>query len=302
MNLQASLAWCAAVHTGALMFCFGTLALRRVPGLALELADARAGLPARRVVGAGELRWAVALALASAALWPLLQTGVARDDAGAALDPTQIALVMGQTTFGRIWLWREALVAGALVLAWTRSRIGHLALWLLLGGALASMALLGHAAGVAGAAGWGQKGVLALHLLAAGAWLGALPSLWLCARRMSGDQLAPALRRFSAWGLGCVLLVVLSGTLSAWWRIGSAAALVDSGYGRLLLGKVALVALMGVSALLNRNRFTPALQVRASIAPEPARHALVASIGAETLLGTAVVVLAFFLGAADAPR
>jgi putative copper resistance protein D len=118
--------------------------------------------------------------------------------------------------------------------------------------------------------------------------------------------LASVLRRFSAIGIALVAIVVLTGGLSAWWRTGNLEALLYSSYSRVLLGKIGLVLLMGVAALLNRNRFTPALERTQMAGPqataEPARRRLVASIGTETTLAVAVVLLAFFLGAAEAPR
>jgi putative copper resistance protein D len=297
MTLPVWLALCTAVHGLALMYWFGALAMRPVTGVALH-SDAATGL-----------RIAALLALGTGALWPALQTGIVLDDAAAALDPRQLAMVLGQTTFGRIWLARELLVAVALALACGAPRAGGALLLGLVGGALASLALIGHAAGVPGGAGYVQRGVLALHLLAAGAWVGMLPALWRAARRLPRVMLAAALRRFSGFGLGFVAVVIASGLLTAWWRIGTLDSLLNSDYSHLLLVKISLVLLMGVAALRNRNRYTPALetlQLEATDATAPvgerARRGLVTSISAEIALAVAVVVVACFLEAAQAPR
>jgi putative copper resistance protein D len=295
----SALALCLAVHAGALMFWGGGLALQRMPQLALF-----------RVAPAA-LQGAGALALASALVWPLLQAAVVYDDTGAMLDAQRVLPMLGQTHFGRVWLGRTVLVALAFVLSWSSSRRAPRAVLALVAAALASLALVGHAAAIEGAAGWLQQGVLALHLLVAAAWVGALPALWRGARELPLAELARGLQRFSVVGLRLVGLVLATGLASAWWRSGSFAALASSAYGACLAAKVAMVALMGVVALRNRNRLTPDLAAAAAHgdadggargALAAPRRALRASLALEIGLGAAVVVLAAFLGAAEAPR
>ncbi len=290
MNLVVPLELCAAVHVGALMAWFGALSLRRVLGLEMGDAESRA------------LRVAAALALASGVLWPWLQTGVVTDEVGAALDPQQVAQVLTQTSFGRAWLIRQAFVALALLGAVVPALAAGRAVYFLVAAALASMALIGHAASASGAYGTFERLTLALHLLAAGAWLGALPSLWVLAGRLSPIDLAQILRRFSPYGITLVMIVALSGVLSAWIRIGALEALVASNYGRILLGKVALVLLMGAAALNNRNRLTPALERSGIGNLDAIRARLRASIATETGLGVLVVAVAIALGSSEAPR
>jgi putative copper resistance protein D len=275
--LSAALSACMAVHAGSLMAWFGALALARVLDLAPE-----AGAQ-RRLHG-----WA-ALALASGVIWPLLQTAAAFEDPAAALDPARIGIVLGQTSFGRVWLAREALIAIAFASGFFDAT-GRRAL-LFCGAALAGLGMIGHAAGASGL----QEAVVGTHLLAAGAWLGALPLLWSGARRLPVPELTRGLQRFSVYGLVLVAIVVTTGTLSAWWRLGSIAALTGSGYGRILLVKVTLVALMGVAALRNRNVYVPRLE------RDGMRAGIVRSIAMETALGAAVVICAGFLGSAEAP-
>jgi putative copper resistance protein D len=168
--------------------------------------------------------------------------------------------------------------------------------------ALASLALLGHAAGAAGAGGTADRLALGVHLLAAGAWVGALPALWVLAGRLGAADLAKVLRHFSRYGMALVAIVVLTGLFSAWRRTGAWSALVETGYGQLLLLKIALVGLMGVAALLNRNAHTPRLSQADIGIAAAARTGLRRSIGVELALGMAVIAVAAFLGAAEAPR
>jgi len=290
MNLALALELCAAIHVGALMAWFGALSLRRVLLVPLGAAQLRG------------LRLAATLALASALLWPWLQTGVVLDDARAALDPAQVAQVLTQSSFGRTWLARGAFV----LLAYLTATLPLLALgravYFLVAAALASVALLGHAAAATGAYGTVQRLALALHLLAAGAWLGALPVLWALSGELAAAELALTLRRFSRYGVALVTIVVVTGAASAWFRSGSLEALVASGYGRILLGKIGLVALMGVAALLNRNRFAPALERPDLTLQAAGRRGLRRSIAAEAALGVLVVAVAVLLGAAEPPR
>jgi len=290
MSLALPLDLCTAVHVGALMIWFGALSLQRILGVVQPNA-------ARR-----DLRVAAAVALASGLLWPLLQTGVVMDDARAALEPQLVLQLLTQTSFGRTWLVRQVIVLLALLVAFATPLETGRALYFLVASALASVALLGHAAGATGTLGTVQRLTLALHLLAAGAWLGALPRLWMLTERLQASDLARVLRRFSPYGMVLVVIVVATGALSAWMRLGAIEPLFASVYGQILLAKVGLVALMGVAALNNRNRLTPALERPDLLAQGAARRGLRHSIGAETALGLAVVLVAALLGSAEAPH
>src|SRR5450631_3172628 len=238
---------CTALHLGALMAWFGALSLQWVLPRRLVRAKTPPLLPA------------AALVLVSGVVWPWLETAVVLDDSWALLDPGQVAQVLTQTSFGRIWLLRELVVVLAILGSTVPLLASGRATYVLVAGALASMALLGHAAGVPGVAGTLERVTMGLHLLAAGAWLGALPLLWLMAGELETPVLALALQRFSRYGLVMVGIVVTTGAISAALRTGSVQALLGSDYGRVLLGKIGLVALMGVTAIINRNRLTPAL-------------------------------------------
>jgi putative copper resistance protein D len=288
MSLLLSL--CTAVHAAALMAWFGALSLRRLLG---------AGQ------GGGEMRFlqaAGALALLTGALWPWLETAVVSELPSAAADPAQVAALLTETRFGTTWLVREIFIAlAALVSLAPLLAIGRGTYFLVLA-ALASLALLGHAAGESGPWGNADRLILAGHLLAAGAWVGALPALWVLAGRLAHADLARVLGRFSRYGLGLVAIVVFSGGYTAWRRIGDWSDLAGSDYGQILVAKVALVGAMGVAAILNRNRYTPGLARADAGVREAARVGLRRSIGVELALAVAVVAVAVVLGGAEAPR
>lgn len=93
-----------------------------------------------------------------------------------------------------------------------------------------------------------------LHLAAGAIWLGGLVGLALTLPRLGTQRLtARLLARFSGIAALVLALVLVSGAALSWQLLGSWPALVETGYGRLLLAKVALVGLaIGIAAW---NRF-----------------------------------------------
>jgi len=88
-------------------------------------------------------------------------------------------------------------------------------------------------------------------VLGAGMWLGTLTTL--VALRRSLDQAArqSVFRAFSRVALTGAAMLVTAGMIASWWYVGAFANLWSTVYGRVLLGKVALVG--GVVALRIRQ-------------------------------------------------
>ncbi|MBF6413112.1 copper resistance D family protein [Nocardia cyriacigeorgica] len=82
----------------------------------------------------------------------------------------------------------------------------------------------------------------AVHALAAGAWLGLLIGLALVVR--SRGEWALALPRYSAVALPLVAVVAVTGLVNGLVRIGGIAPLVQTGYGRVLLAKTLILAVL----------------------------------------------------------
>lgn len=140
------------------------------------------------------------------------------------------------------------------------ARGGHRGVLLSVTGALLACALVATWAAVDHAATGIQTAVALpadmIHLLAMGVWLGGLLTLLLTLRQQSGlGPVAPieTVRRFSRIALGCVLALVVTGVYQSWRQTGSIAAVLDTTYGKLLLAKVALVALLVVVAARSRR-------------------------------------------------
>ncbi|WP_425336685.1 copper resistance protein CopC [Streptomyces profundus] len=91
-----------------------------------------------------------------------------------------------------------------------------------------------------------------VHLLAVGCWLGGLVTLLVLLR---GDVPPPAraVRRFSALALGSVTALAVTGLYQSWRQVGTASALFGTDYGRLLIAKVALVAVLLAVAWTSRR-------------------------------------------------
>ncbi|WP_280216100.1 copper resistance D family protein [Nocardia cyriacigeorgica] len=82
----------------------------------------------------------------------------------------------------------------------------------------------------------------AVHALAAGAWLGLLIGLALVVR--SRGEWALALPRYSAVALPLVAAVAVTGLVNGLVRIGGITPLVQTGYGRVLLAKTLILAVL----------------------------------------------------------
>jgi copper transport protein len=90
----------------------------------------------------------------------------------------------------------------------------------------------------------------ALHMMVTGAWIGGL-AIVLAAR---DGAVADRLRRFSPVAAWALLATVLTGAGSSWLQTKSVDAATSTGYGRLLLVKVALVALTALAGFGMRRR------------------------------------------------
>jgi copper transport protein len=101
-----------------------------------------------------------------------------------------------------------------------------------------------------------------LHLVAGAVWLGGLVALALVLTDLAAhdDAGAVVLGRFSTWAAGVLGVLVVAGSLLAWRIAGSWEALLDTGYGALLLVKVLLVLVAIAIAAWNRYALLPRLR------------------------------------------
>ena len=200
------------------------------------------------------------LLLATLSALPL-HSAVLADDWADSWHAASLLAVMRDTGIGRAWCWQ---LLAALPLWLATSRAGHrhalpatAGLSALL---LASLTLSGHAAMQQGWPGLAHRGNDWLHLLACGAWLGALPLLLQLLRQpppVLHTALPGILRRFSATGHAVVLVVFATGLGNLYLINGSLLPDNLSAYAMLLGLKLLLVAGMTVLALYNRYHLVP---------------------------------------------
>ena len=210
---------------------------------------------------------AIGFAVALATLPPWFKAAIGDDG-----DAWSIAATSG---FGHLAIGRGVAAAVALSLVLTGFPIFAILPASL---ALASEAMISHA----GAGAWPGLIAETLHILAGGAWIGALPALFIALRRP--DRLTVA-RRFG--GLGTVAIAVLATTavFLAYQNIGSVAGLLGTEYGRLVVLKSVLFGGLVGLAGLNRFRWTR----QGNIA------ALRATVMIETFFGLGILTAAIYL-------
>ncbi|WP_328362511.1 CopD family protein [Mycobacterium sp. NBC_00419] len=104
----------------------------------------------------------------------------------------------------------------------------------------------------------GTVGALAIvvHILAAALWCGGLAAIALTVEHRG--QWARILPRFSGLALVCVVALLTAGTLGALVTVASPGALMTTGYGRLVLAKALVAALLLLLGWLNRSGWVPA--------------------------------------------
>jgi putative copper resistance protein D len=248
--------------------------------------------------------WSLVAALLSVLLWFWLEVAsISQLSLRNAFSTAAWKTVLFETQFGRVWQLRLGLIAVAFALVAAGSvqvkarRTVIPVLWLLSVVFLVSLAAISHA----GAARVQPLGLLgdALHLCAAGGWIGGLIPLaiFLDRARVSvslGETVIPTLRRFSTLNLCCVSILIVSGISNSWLLVGSFYALFTTVYGRLLLFKLALFGiLVGFGA---RNR----LAIKTKLLKVEARSALLPQLRriviCEACLGAAVVAIVACLG------
>lgn len=207
-----------------------------------------------------------------------------------AIDLQTITDIVAATSIGRAWLWQ--LVGTVALIACFTFAAGNIAMSLtalvsafLIGG----LTMIGHAAMNSGWIGTFQQVNDTAHMLAAGAWLGALWPVAVILGLTRGAPLAAhaklALIRFSNAGHFAVTVVVLSGAANTILILGGLPLDWSQPYQVLLALKIMLVGLMIVVAVVNRYYIVPRIATSRS-AESAVRIAIV------TELGLAIVVVA----------
>src|SRR5262249_3783666 len=124
--------------------------------------------------------------------------------------------------------------------------------------------------------------------------------LAIVARSGSHDEAETALTRFSGIGYAAVAALLATGLINGWFLVGTIDGLINTPYGRLLMLKVLIFAIMVALAGLNRFRLVPRL-AREREGDRPSLSRLRSHIFAEQSLGFAVILIVSFLGTMATP-
>jgi copper transport protein len=271
------------VTRGAFGFGVGADAGVAAPAAQSAAAPATPAPSALALAGRWALYWGLALLVGAAATGLLVLDGrlpsAARPLLGAALalavlglaavvlaERSAVGVPLGELVAsdpGRALL-REtaalglAAVAVSVVLARPRSRTALVAVGLAAAAAMGAHAAGGHAAGQSVLRA-GNLLVQWAHLVAVGIWIGGL--VWLLAglRGQDRPEQVAAVVRFSRLAAVALAAVAVTGLARAVDEVGSLQRLLTTTFGRTLLVKAALVAVLVALAAANRYRNLPAL-------------------------------------------
>jgi putative copper resistance protein D len=229
----------------------------------------------------------------TAAMLPL-RTATISEGWADALAPQMLRAVLLETDVGMAWFVQAC---GALLLAAATAlpqAYRRKAQALCAGLLLFSLTISGHAAMNNGWLRIVHRVNDGVHLLAGGAWLGALLPVLLILPKLHKAQLQAdarrALMRFSTAGHVAVALVLVSGIINTLLIVGSLPTDWSFAYQRLLSIKILLVGAMVAIAIVNRYIFVPRL------GRDPSLRALQGCVVAEVGLGLAVIGLVALFG------
>jgi copper resistance protein D len=261
---------------------------------------------------AGRLFWlCFSLTFLSGFVWFLI---VSTNVSGAAspfeVDPQTYWLVLTQTRFGHVWLFR--LLCGLILAALFLVRSPDLIKALFAVVIVASLGGISHAA----AGSTSPRGVALAgdvgHLVAASFWPGGLlpfllyitaetrrtlPRSWIVVARVC--------QRFSTVSLLSVLFLAATGVSNAFFIVGDLHSLFATAYGRLLSLKIAVFALMlgfgACNLLVLKPRLLAFEDLGGQTSPPAPVLWLARSVLCETVLGAGILLIVGYLGAMPPP-
>nr|OAP95723.1 copper-binding protein [Rhizobium leguminosarum] len=239
---------------------------------------------------------AIGCTIAATTLALPFRSAILSEDWARASDFNAMLDILSGTTIGTAWMCQAAGTA-AIFLAYIAAplRLRAATMTIAAGFLLTSLAASGHAAMNTGWLGALHRGNDIVHVLAGGAWVGALiPVAFILPRlsdRRTGRDAAKALVRFSTAGHVAVGVVLISGVANMFLIIGGLPLDWSVEYQFLLCLKILLVLSMTGLAIFNRYVLVPKLS---------GRHGAVAALRigtvVEIVLALAVVGLVAWFG------
>ncbi|MBI4236743.1 MAG: CopD family protein [Chloroflexi bacterium] len=296
---SAAVRW--LVYLGALAAVGGYI-FRALVLSAARLVPEAAAIAARR--WSMLVWWWLGLAALASAVALVVQAAEATGNPWSpTVEPPVFAVAAG-TAWGHVWLARMAFIGGLMaVTALLGSRTAPRRLSGLLMGAgvalglglLASLSLASHAA--AGSLRLLGIGADFVHLVAGATWVGGIIALVVVAlptaRALDAGErrgyLIGVVARFSSVALASAFLLVATGAVSAWLRVGSWGALGGTQYGLTLIAKLTLIGGLLLAAATNLLYVRPRLEQGSSLDAGRLLRRLVvveAGVGVAVLLAT----------------
>ena len=277
-------------------------------GLAFRLLVAgRAKMSAEEVDSFDRGFWTASLA-GFCVLFPALLASLAMQTVAVfgSFDPGQAYAIVAETSFGVPWLLQlgAAVVTFGLLLVWRRGPEakrtpfvwGALIVSLLM---LLAPSLTGHA--WAASAEYGLAIYLDwLHMAAAAVWIGGLMMIALGVRKVlsitegarRASLLSETISRFNKFAIAATILLALTGIYNSWIHVESISALVSTLYGRVLLAKIGVTALMIALGGVNSYILHPRISAAAEAGDTADAKALFRNVGIEIALAVIVLLLA----------
>ncbi|KNH40337.1 copper resistance CopC/CopD family protein [Bacillus toyonensis] len=214
-----------------------------------------------------------------------------------AFNPLLLKETLQLSVFGYVWITQMALISVLIIVTYfavKREKLSLFKVWsmpiLLFIGLLVMKAFNSHVFGLK----FKDIAVVMdfLHLFAASLWVGGLSSIILLLRKEDDKwtKYWDAIKRFSPWATGAVIVIVLTGLFNSTFFIPTIHSLFDTKYGLALLAKILLFVCMGILGIIH--------YVKGRIR---AQQGLGATVKVEFIIGIIVFVIVAFMTNVQTP-
>ncbi len=214
-----------------------------------------------------------------------------------AFDPLLLKETLQLSVFGYVWITQMALISTLMIVTYfavKSERLSSFKVWsipiVLFIGLLVMKAFNSHAYGLK----FKEIAVVMdfLHLFAASLWIGGLSLIVLLLRKEDDKWTMywDAIKRFSPWATGTVIVILLTGLFNSTFFIPTIHSLFDTKYGLALLAKILLFVCMGILGIIHYVKGRMRAQRR-----------LGATVKVEFIIGIIVFVIVAFMTNVQTP-
>ncbi|WP_242308748.1 copper resistance CopC/CopD family protein [Bacillus cereus group sp. BfR-BA-01331] len=214
-----------------------------------------------------------------------------------AFNPILLKETLQLSVFRYVWITQMALISMLMIVTYfavKREKLSSFKVWsipiLLFIGLLVMKAFNSHAYGLK----FKEIAVVMdfLHLFAASLWMGGLSSIVLLLRKEDDKWTMywDAIKRFSPWATGAVIVILLTGLFNSTFFIPTIHSLFDTKYGLALLAKILLFVCMGILGIIHYVKGRMRAQQR-----------LGATVKVEFIIGIIVFVIVAFMTNVQTP-